>query len=242
MGKSRQYLTCKACKAYQVKTAKVVCCQRCGAQFDREADSCSWSKWSGWNGNNSWYGEKGNKGKEGKEEFGKGAKGAEKKDTPKGERAAGCFHMTKAEADEWQLKDHDVRVVAIFESLDRDGMMEMGNSGAYHSFKTVFSTICERKFPPSTDDDEDSLVKLLDKARRAVFTAEKSVDTAKEQRLAAKGLLDRADESLAAAEKERGDAISKRDALDLRKAAALVKRTGVAVGGERLPATSRPYR
>ena len=74
------------------------------------------------------------------------------------------------------------------------------------------------------------MVKLLDKARRAVTKAEKSVDTAKDARLAAQGVLDRANAGLNDADKELAEAIAEKDVLDLRKAAALVKRTGVAVG------------
>ena len=88
------------------------------------------------------------------------------------------------------------------------------------------------------EDDEDGLVKLLDKARRAVTKAEKSVDTAKDARRSAQGVLDRADVGLAEAEKELADAIGERDALDLRKAAAFVKRTGDAVGPSDKPVDS----
>ena len=94
----------------------------------------------------------------------------------------------------------------------------------------MFDTICERKFPPTNDDDEDGLVRQLDKARRLVTKTERSKDEALNARLVAEEALKRATEGLVRKETEHTEAVAARDALDLKKAEAVKKRTGNPVG------------
>ena len=108
-------------------------------------------------------------------------------------------------------------------------MEEMAGLPRFAVYKPLFMLLAQRKHAPP-DEGEDSLVWLLDKARRKVNLAEKAVDTAKEQKAAAQGVLDRANLGLKEQEKELAEAKAERDALDLKKSALLLERTGVAIG------------
>ena len=77
------------------------------------------------------------------------------------------------------------------------------------------------------------MVRQLDKARRLVSKTERAKDEALNARLVAEEALSRAMEELEKKEAEHVEAVASRDALDLKKAEAVEKRTG-------LPATSSP--
>ena len=102
----------------------------------------------------------------------------------------------------------------------------MGNLPQYATFRTVFNWVAGRKFPETNDDDEEGLVKQVDRARRAVSRTERNKDEAQEARLVAEEALKKATEELHKAEAEHTEAVATRDALDLKKAEGVKRRTG----------------
>ena len=237
--KTRKVLTCRAagCGRWESYPPRQFCCGSCGAKYDFSIDV------SHWNGNQCVrHGAEaapvqqssttepptskgGGKGKgAGKGWSGKG--GAKVTDGP---IAKGFKWLYEKEVENFQLTEFDLPLFRHFEELSRDRMEEMAGLPRFAVYKPLFMLLAQRKFAPP-DEDEDSLVWLLDKARRKVNTAEKAVDTAKEQKAAAQGVLDRANLGLKEQEKELAEAKAERDALDLKKSALLLERTGAAIG------------
>ena len=237
MGASKKYLTCTSCKKWEVFRASQLHCSKCGHKYDHDADVSLWkggwwvSGGTGWD-KNQCKGKDDNK-NDNKKGEGKGWKGARGDLVNDGPLAEGCQYLYASEAKCFELVDCDLALMRHFESKDLAGMEAMASLPRYLIFKPVFELICGRKFKPV--DDEESLVKALDKARRDVTRTERAVDTASAARRAAQGELDRAVAALAEADAEHKEAQAEKDRLDLKKAELVTRRTGVTLGANNPP-------